>query len=100
MEVSLQAVLRTDKVNLGGAASDMAAGLIHEKSHNRAMRGRENGLLPPKESSATLVVSLAAVGNATTAEIKEEVNPETDPRLLCQKGTQILVFNYIFSAIK
>jgi hypothetical protein len=70
----LRAVMRTTRVYLGGTASDMAEGRIREQSHCRATRGCENRVLPPQDSSSTLVASMAAVWNATLAEIKEETN--------------------------
>jgi hypothetical protein len=67
--------MRTARVHLGGTASDMAEGRIREQSQlYRATRGRENKVLPPQDSSSTLVASMAAVWNATPAEIKEETN--------------------------
>jgi hypothetical protein len=76
-EVSLRAVMRTARAHLGGTASDMAEGRIREQSNCRATRGRENKVLPPQDSSSTLVASMAAVWNATPAEIKEETNQLT-----------------------
>jgi hypothetical protein len=73
-EVSLRAVMRTARVYLGGTASDMAEGQIREHSHCRVRTRRENKVLPPQDSSSTLVASMAAVWNATPAEIKEETN--------------------------
>jgi HSP90 family molecular chaperone len=64
----------TARVYLGGRASEMAEGRIREQSHCRATWGCENKMLPPKESSSTLVASMAAVWNATPAEIKDETN--------------------------
>jgi hypothetical protein len=66
--------MRTARVHLGGTASDKAEGRIREQSHCRARRGRENKVLPPQDSYSTLVASMAAVWNATPAEIKEETN--------------------------
>jgi hypothetical protein len=52
----------------------MAEGQIREWSYCRARRGHENRVLPPQDSSSTLVASMAAVWNATPVEIKEETN--------------------------
>jgi hypothetical protein len=74
MEVSLRVVMKTTRVHLGGRASDMAEGQIRKQSHCRATRGRENKVLPPQDSSLTMVANMAAVWNAIPAAIKEETN--------------------------
>jgi hypothetical protein len=79
--ISLRAVMMRSKVQLDGEASDITASRTQEQSHNRATKGRENGLLPPQDSSAPLIASISAVGNAMPAEIKEEVNPDGTNRL-------------------
>jgi hypothetical protein len=76
LEISLRAVMRAAKFDLGRyineAPSCMAEGRICLAQDVQATRCNVQGILPPQDSSSTLVASMASVWNVMPSEIKEE----------------------------
>jgi hypothetical protein len=76
LEISLRAVMRAAKLHLGRdkneAPSCMAEGRICLTQYVRAIRCNVQGILPPQDSSSTLVASMASVWNVMPSAIKEE----------------------------
>jgi len=77
-EISLRAVTRAAKTHLGGGEeeSGMGEGRVRFSQTIRTTRNKEQGVLPPQDSSSTLISSMAAVWNVLPPEIKQEPRPE------------------------
>jgi hypothetical protein len=78
LEISLRAVMPAAKLHLGRdkneAPSCMAEGRICLAQDVRATRCNMQVILPPQDSSSTLVASMASMRNVMQSYIKEEVD--------------------------
>jgi hypothetical protein len=73
LETSLRSVMRAARTHFGSGGGEASlAGRVRRPQTVRLTRSVEQGLLPPQESSSTLISSMAAVWNVMPRDIKEE----------------------------